>query len=115
MDSNLRQIIQKLTSTSVIDKSRLFVKSSDLVNGISALSLVDRPSKENAMDVVSKGLLAQGASVIRCMRCRGESEVGTGVVIAGHTSLRWKTWERAWAVRCICGGPWILQNVFSQR
>jgi len=114
MDINLRQIIQKLTSTSVIDKSRLFVKPSDLVESLSGLSLVDRPSKEKAKDVVSKGLLAQRGSTTICLRCRGESEVG-GVTVAGHSSLRWKTWERVWTVRCICGGPWVLKNTFNQR
>lgn len=114
MTGSLRQIIQKLTSSSVIDKPRLFIKPSDLVDGFSGLSLVDRPSKEKAKDVVSKGLLVQHGVTSVCLRCHGETKV-RGEVGVGHISLRWRTWEKIWAARCICGGLWALGNTSNSR
>jgi hypothetical protein len=107
MSVSLRKSIQKLTDSSVIDKPRLFLKSSDLVDGISRMSLVERPSKEKRRDIISKALLAQRGATLVCIRCGGQSDVGGDTNVAGHVSLRWRAWERVWTVRCTCGGTWI--------
>jgi hypothetical protein len=82
------------------------VKPSDLADGISRMSLAGSASKEKEKDVVSKGLLAQSGMSSFCIRCGGKSEVGGDVRVAGHLSLRWKSWERVWTIRCTCGGLW---------
>ncbi|KAG0692911.1 hypothetical protein DFH29DRAFT_1007943 [Suillus ampliporus] len=49
----LKRIIQLLTTSSAIDKLRLFIKSSDLVDSFANLSASDRPPGDNPkMDVV---------------------------------------------------------------
>jgi len=106
MSVSLRKIVDKLTNASIINKPRLVVKSSDLVDGISRMSFVERPSKEKHRDIVSKVLLASRGITSVCMRCGGQSEVGGDVSVAGHISLRWRAWEKMWTTRCICGGLW---------
>lgn len=101
----LRRAIEKLTDGTIINKPRLFVKSSDLVDGTSRMSFVERPTK-GKKDIVSKALLAQCGVTPLCMRCGGQSEVGGDIVVAGNISLRWRAWEKVWTLRCICGGLW---------
>ncbi|KAG2349785.1 hypothetical protein BDR05DRAFT_872639 [Suillus weaverae] len=107
----LKKTIRSLTTSSAIDRPRLFIKSSDLVDGFANLSASDRPVGDDpGMDVVTKGrLLTQNPSLL-CLRCGGRSQVGGEVMIAGRSSPRWKTWERMWAARCICGGSWVSGN-----
>jgi len=106
MSVSLRKVIGKLTNTSIINKPRLFVKSSDLVDGISRMSLAEHPGKGKDRDIVSKALLAHRGITSVCVRCGGQSEGGSDISVAGHISLRWRTWEKLWTVRCICGGLW---------
>jgi hypothetical protein len=105
MGASLRKAIERLTDASIINKPLLFIKSSDLVDGISRMILVEHPNKEKGRDVVSKALLSQRGITSICMRCGSQSEVG-GDNVAGHISLRWRVWERVWTVRCVCGGLW---------
>src|SRR5258708_2608420 len=100
MSASLRKAIEKLTDASIINKPLLFIKSSDLVDGISRMTLVEHPSREKDRDIVSKTLLSQRGITSICMRCGGQSEVGGDVSVAGHISLRWRAWERVWTVRC---------------
>ncbi|OJA14296.1 hypothetical protein AZE42_10485 [Rhizopogon vesiculosus] len=52
----LKKIIRSLTTSSAIDKPRLFLKSSDLVDGFANLSTSDRPSGDDpGMDVTLSG------------------------------------------------------------
>ncbi|KAG1754658.1 hypothetical protein EDB19DRAFT_1667565 [Suillus lakei] len=108
----LKKTIGSLTTSSAIDRPRLFIKSSDLVDGFANLSASDRPAGDDTgMDVVTKGRLLTQNSGLLCLRCGGRSQVGGEVMIAGHSSRRWKTWERMWAARCICGGSWMGGNI----
>lgn len=102
---SLRKTIQKLSDGSIIDKPRLLIKSSDLVDANSKTP-IDHYIKERSRDAVSMGLLAQRGAISICTRCGGKSEVGSNSIVAGHTSLRWRAWERVWASRCVCGGLW---------
>jgi hypothetical protein len=106
MDSSLRKVIQKLINSSVIDKPRLFIKPSDLVDVIAQLSL----GKATQKDVITKGLMVNRGAGLVCLRCDGRSEVGGEFAVAGHVSLRWRAWEKTWTSRCICGGYWTTRS-----
>ena len=104
----LKKIIRSLTTSSAIDKPRLFIKSSDLVDGFANLSTSDRSAGDDpGMDVVTKSMLLKQNPSLLCLRCGRRSQVGGEVMVAGHLSPRWKTWERMWATRCICEESWI--------
>lgn len=108
----LKKIIRSLTTSSAIDKPRLFIKSSDLVDGFANLSASDRPVGDDpGIDVVTKERLLTQNPRLLCLRCGGRSQVGSEVTVAGRSSPRWKTWERMWAARCICGGSWVSGNI----
>jgi hypothetical protein len=108
----LKKIIRSLTTSSAIDKPRLFIKSSDLVDGFANLSASDRPVGDDpGIDVVTKERLLTQNPRLLCVRCGGRSQVGSEVMVAGRSSPRWKTWERMWAARCICGGSWVSGNI----
>ncbi|KAG2158212.1 uncharacterized protein EDB93DRAFT_1238009 [Suillus bovinus] len=99
-------------ASAIPDRPRLFIKSSDLVDGFANLSASDRPVGDDpGMDVVTKGRLLTQKAGLLCLRCGGRSQVGGEVMVAGRSSPRWKTWERMWAARCICGGSWVSGNI----
>ncbi|KAG1832036.1 hypothetical protein EV424DRAFT_1369379 [Suillus variegatus] len=108
----LKKTIRSLTTSSAIDRPRLFIKSSDLVDGFANLSVSDHPVGDDpGMDVVTKGRLLTQKPGLLCLRCGGRSQIGGEVMVAGHSSPRWKIWERMWAARCICGGSWVNGNI----
>jgi hypothetical protein len=106
MISILRKTVEKLVNSSALDKSRLFVKTLDLVGGSTRLAPIERKVKEIERDIIGKGVLMKTGPIFHCRRCGGQSEVGINLGVAGHTSVRWRVWERTWATRCICGGLW---------
>ncbi|KAF8892522.1 hypothetical protein BD779DRAFT_1670216 [Infundibulicybe gibba] len=55
LQPHLRKIIQTLNQSQVLHKARLFIKPSDLVDGVSRLTLNNLKCKE--IDVISKGML----------------------------------------------------------
>ncbi|TFK76292.1 hypothetical protein BDN72DRAFT_830846 [Pluteus cervinus] len=102
MHPRLQAIIQKLTQSTVIDKPTLFLKPSDLLDGMINLS-ISTTAKKDQKDVVSKGKLPD-TPLFLCLRCGGRSNPATW---ADHVpSLKWKLWGRAWTFRCICNGAW---------
>ncbi|KAF9246326.1 hypothetical protein BU15DRAFT_39687 [Melanogaster broomeanus] len=107
----LRKMIQTLYTSTAIDKPRLFIKPADLVDGFANLSTSDQPQQEQDRDVVTKGLLLRRGPGLLCLRCGHRSELGGEVTVAGHVSLRWRTWEKVWATRCVCGGAWVSGNI----
>ncbi|KIJ16952.1 hypothetical protein PAXINDRAFT_168391 [Paxillus involutus ATCC 200175] len=107
----LRKIIQTLYTSTAIDKPRLFIKPVDLVDGIASLSTSDPLQTDQERDVVTKGLFLRRGPGLLCLRCGHRSEVGGEVTVAGHVSVRWKTWEKMWATRCVCGGAWVSENI----
>jgi hypothetical protein len=106
MDAVVRKVVQAVAGSNALDKSLLFIKPSDLVDGTSVLN--EQAIKEKGRDVVSKGLLIKKRPTLHCRGCGGRSEVGGNIRVAGHISLRWLAWEREWIARCICGGTWTV-------
>ena len=102
------KVARKLTDSSILDKSLLFLKPSNLAGGVSLPSSFIQ--QKNDMDVVSKVLLLKSGPSLHCQRCGGRSQVRGNTSVAGHISLRWHTWEGAWMARCICGGNWTVDR-----
>jgi len=100
----LKQSVERIVNSKVIDRPKLFIKASDLVDGVSQMSLTDH-HKVKDTNVVTKGLLLSRGAEMCCVRCGGKSELGDGKA-AGHVSRRWRQWEMIWSTRCICGGGW---------
>ncbi|KAJ7063374.1 hypothetical protein C8F01DRAFT_1132759 [Mycena amicta] len=105
MMPHITAAIEKLAQTAVLDRSRLFIKTSELVDGVSI-----QRSKEGARDLVSKSALQGLLQVTTCVRCGGKSEVGGGINMRRHSSVNWAAWEKMWAKHCICGGAWITRS-----
>lgn len=102
----VRGAVEKILKASIIDRPKLFLKPSELVDGLTRMSLTERP-KDRDIDVVSKGLLLHPGLDVVCMRCGGRSEVSGSGQVAGHVSQSWSAWESTWGSRCICGGRWM--------
>ncbi len=111
-------MINKVLTSKAIDRARLFIKPSDLSDGIARLSLSEpaAPSgtlKDKNVDVVKKSALWRNKAASVCTRCGGRSEVAVGVQTGTDKTLsRWQTWEKAWQLRCVCGGLWC-STVYS--
>lgn len=101
---HLRNVIKKILESKVIEKTKLFIKPDDLVDGVTRMTLTDQPKR--SVDVVTKRALSSHGPSFLCVRCGGKSEIGGDGKVAGHISLRWKVWEKIWASRCVCGGAW---------
>lgn len=106
----LRKVVHTLYASTAIDKPRLFIKAADLVDAFASLSTFEQDRKEQDRDVITKGVLIRHNPGLLCLRCGYRSGIGGGVNVAGHVSMRWRTWEKMWASRCICGGTWINGN-----
>ncbi|KAI6045743.1 hypothetical protein EDC04DRAFT_2634728 [Pisolithus marmoratus] len=102
----LQKIVQTLSSSAAINKPRLFIKPSDLVDGFTNLS-ISTPWKEQGKDVVTKGQLLRRNIGITCLRCGQESEVGGEVEVPARILSMWRSWESMWMTRCVCGGLWV--------
>ncbi len=119
---HVRKVIDKISKSKAIDRARLFIKPSDLSDGITRLTLSDPAAgaqltawKDKNVDVVKKIALLQRdkktASV--CVRCGGRSQVPFERKLGTEGSLsRWQTWEKSWQLRCVCGGMWSA-SMFS--
>ena len=109
MKSALKKAVQKISNPSHVDKPRLFIKSAELVDGLSRMSIGDRPQKANDEDVVSKSSLARHGAISECIRCGGRTTLGgKGTPVdRNYVPLRWGVWERIWTIQCICGGSWL--------
>lgn len=109
----LRKVVHTLYTSTAIDKPRLFIKAADLVDAFANLSTStpEQSKKEQERDVITKGVLMRHNPGLVCLRCGYRSMIGGEVSVAGHVSLRWKTWEKMWATRCVCGGAWINGNL----
>jgi len=99
--------IHKVAHASVVDKTLLFIKPSDLVDGVSQQIFDGR--KDWVKDVVSKGNFGGRRQFVECVRCGGKSEIGAAAAnMPGHSSFSWRAWEKMWTKHCICGGSWIM-------
>lgn len=110
MSVQLCKTLLKLTQSSILNKSTLFIKPFDLVDGVARLSIESQKTDKN-QDVVTKGMLLKHSSGSSCLRCGGVSEVDNELPTSQLSSLRWRVWERMWTFRCVCGGPWLSATV----
>ncbi|OCH92234.1 hypothetical protein OBBRIDRAFT_773705 [Obba rivulosa] len=101
----LRKMTEKIQNSEVVDRPRLFIKPTDLVDGANRFLVDAQPAKEKSTDVISKGLLPRHNAGLLCVRCGGRSEAAEAMPSAA--SIHWRTWERAWTLRCVCGGSWM--------
>jgi len=112
MCGRLISFSQRLEAAGAIDKPRLPIEGSDLVDGISKVSLglamaVPSAGAGKDRDVVTRSGLISGRDLRMCFRCEGRSVRGPQPpVIAGQLSLRLIAWQKLWHARCICGGIW---------
>lgn len=102
---------KRLEAAGAVDKPRLFIKASDLADGISKVSLGPAMTVPSAVtgkdrDVITRSALIPGKDLRICFRCEGRSIKGPQPAIAGQVSLRWFAWQKLWHARCICGGTW---------
>ncbi|KAI0333503.1 hypothetical protein GY45DRAFT_1319460 [Cubamyces sp. BRFM 1775] len=119
---HIRKAIDKILGSKAIDRARLFIKPSDLVDGVTKLSVSEpglRAGKGKDIDVVNKGLLMPRLPGNVCLRCGGRSEVGmesgapAGMGAGVEGSVRWQTWQKIWKWRCVCGGQWAQVSDMS--
>ncbi|KAK1235991.1 pseudouridine synthase pus4 [Marasmius sp. AFHP31] len=99
MQKRAHTLLLKILNPKVVDKSRLFIKAHDFVDGMSRMTI--EPQKHRDRDVVTKTLLMR-SSTFRCLRCSGLSSDK-----ATPSSPKIIPFiERYWVKRCICGGFW---------
>jgi hypothetical protein len=113
MQHDLTRSIQTITqSPTILNKAALFIKPFDLVDGVTRLCIGNQ-LKETERDVVTKGVLGNRGSTDTCLRCGGVTEVvkdALSQATAIKPSSRWRTWEKMWILRCICGGSWLTPS-----
>lgn len=111
MQSHLIKLAKQISdSENVLNKTTLFIRPVDLVDGIARLS-VDQRDK-NINDVITKSLLPKQGSMDECLRCGGMTAGSKNVAkVVGLPAARWITWERMWQIRCICGGSWLTTTI----
>ena len=102
----LENIIKRVTeSETLLDRARLFIEPSDLLDGISRMSLSSQP-KSKEVDIITKDSIRKRGAWT-CLRCGGmwnRTPQGQG---AESLSQRWRCWERRWQSHCLCGGSWV--------
>ncbi|KAJ7235441.1 hypothetical protein B0H12DRAFT_1027447 [Mycena haematopus] len=101
---HIRNAIDKVTTAAIVNKPRLFIKPSELMDGVPHIF---DARKDKAKDVILKGTLGGRTQGVMCLRCGGKSEVGGGLN-AVHASVSWRAWEKLWVKHCICAGAWVL-------
>ncbi|KAJ6502473.1 hypothetical protein C8R45DRAFT_620728 [Mycena sanguinolenta] len=105
MGPHIKSAISKLTTAAIVNKPRLFIKPTELMDGVPHILDV---RKDKGKDVIMKGPLSGRTQAVTCLRCGGKSEVGGGMNTTMHASASWRAWEKMSAKHCICAGAWIL-------
>jgi hypothetical protein len=108
MRPRLGELLQKISqSKTILNKSTLFIKPFDLVDGVARISIMNQ-SKNDQRDVITKGVLDKQVSKGLCLRCGGKTSVETKNPFgSNHSYPKWTVWELMWQLRCICGGSWL--------
>ncbi|KAF8910993.1 hypothetical protein CPB84DRAFT_1701767 [Gymnopilus junonius] len=107
MQPHLCRLLQRISETQgILDKSILFIKATDLVDGVARLSIGNHPGTDER-DIISNGALAKQRHRDVCLRCGGKTTINRDVAIPrGHLHSKWHLFELMWQLRCICGGAW---------
>ncbi|KAK7020549.1 hypothetical protein R3P38DRAFT_2970118 [Favolaschia claudopus] len=103
MGAHIRNAIEKMTSSAIVNRPRLFIKPFELMDGVSQIF---DARKDKPKDIITKAALSGRSQEVVCLRCGGRSEVGMNTT---HISPSWRAWERLWNKHCICAGAWVLQ------
>ncbi|PIL24225.1 hypothetical protein GSI_13978 [Ganoderma sinense ZZ0214-1] len=116
----IRKAVDKVLRSKAIDRARLFIKPTELSDGVARLALsessVSRQAgpgsqKDKNTDVVKKGTLVRHGNQQQpsvCVRCGGRSDVPAERKMGMESALgRWQIWEKSWQLRCVCGGSWV--------
>ncbi|KAK2466856.1 hypothetical protein APHAL10511_001114 [Amanita phalloides] len=102
MYPSLFNIIKKIDDSTILNKSKLFLKPTDLIDGVQQLS-IGTERKVPEVDVVFKKPLAKQTSASVCLRCGGLSTLGSDL-FNSDISIKWRMWEKMQMPRCICYG-----------
>ncbi|TBU35719.1 hypothetical protein BD311DRAFT_783359 [Dichomitus squalens] len=110
----IRKIVNKIIPSKAIDRARLFIKPTELTDGVARLALSEPSAgaqsaslREKNTDVVKKSTLVRNKAASVCVRCGGRSDVAMGRKMGMESALsRWQAWEKNWQLRCVCGGLW---------
>ena len=110
----IRKAIDKILPSKAVDRARLFIKPTELSDGVARLALSEPsagvqsgPAKEKSTDVVKKSALVRNKTASVCVRCGGRSDVAMERKMGPESALsRWQAWEKSWQLRCVCGGLW---------
>jgi len=107
MQPILMKLINEISdSEKILNKTTLFIKPFDLVDGIARLSV--NPKKADGKDVITKNFLPKQGPQVECLRCGGRTMGAKNISkVVGMPAARWVIWERMWQLRCVCGGPWF--------
>jgi len=111
MKPYLRELLQKVSkSEALLNKSALFIKSYDLMDGIARLS-TPKSKKGDEKDVINKGPLIMHGPKDKCLRCGGRTVTSQNTYTTGpHLHSKWRLFEMMWQFRCVCGGSWSLSS-----
>ncbi|KAK7054787.1 pseudouridine synthase pus4 [Paramarasmius palmivorus] len=69
---HLKTHLPKILQSKVLDKSKIFLKPNDLLDGLPG----EQPRKPQVKDVVTKSLLLKRNTTLLCLRCGGQTEGG---------------------------------------
>ncbi|KAF9484725.1 hypothetical protein BDN70DRAFT_872266 [Pholiota conissans] len=108
MQPRLGELLEKIAkSETILNKAILFIKPSDLVDGMARISIINQPKKDER-DIITKGILDNHGSRGLCLRCGGKTSLEIKESFASnHSYPKWTVWELMWQLRCICGGSWL--------
>lgn len=107
MRPHLSRLLQRISeSQGLLNKSILFIKPTDLVDGVARLSVGNQP-RTDERDIINKGILTKQGHKDICLRCGGKTAINRDVAVPrGRTHPKWHLFELMWQLRCICGGAW---------
>ncbi|KAF8636496.1 hypothetical protein AX17_003311 [Amanita inopinata Kibby_2008] len=98
----LNTIIHRINESNILNKSMLFIKPRDLVDGAHQFNLGTEKREMNE-DVFFKKPLAKQIPGSMCLRCGGMSKLGSDTLRPG-VSNKWRTWVKTQMPRCVCYG-----------
>ncbi|KAF4615030.1 hypothetical protein D9613_003116 [Agrocybe pediades] len=107
--SHLTELLQNISrSETLINKSALFIKPSDLMDGLTQLP-GHTSKKADEKDVVSKAPISMKGPTDLCIRCGGKTVTSQNAYTTSANFLsKWRVFETMWQLRCVCGGRWSL-------
>ena len=88
----IRKVVDKVLPSKAIDRARLFIKPTELSDGVARLALSELASaqggslKEKNIDVVKKSTLVRNKAASVCVRCGGHVRATVTCITTAHTS-----------------------------